>query len=123
MDRNGYIRVTGRTQEMIIRGGENIYPKEIENCILENNAISEVAVIGVPDKIFGEVIACFLKFNGSYKLGEDELKKFIRIKLSAQKTPKYWINIEEWPLTASGKIQKFVLREKFLNGEYEREKI
>lgn len=123
MDRNGYIRVTGRTQEMIIRGGENIYPKEIENCILENNAISEVAVIGVPDEIFGEVIACFLKFNGSYKLGEDELKKFIRVKLSAQKTPKYWINIEEWPLTASGKIQKFVLREKFLNGEYERGKV
>jgi len=64
-----------------------------------------------------------LKFNGSYKLGGDELKKFIRIKLSAQKTPKFWINIEEWPLTGSGKIQKFVLREKFLNGEYEGEKI
>ena len=123
MDECGYLSITGRTKEMIIRGGENIYPKEIENHMLKNSLISEVAVVGVPDKILGEIVVCFLKFDGSSILTADQLKNFVRKNLSPQKTPKHWIKISDWPLTGSGKIKKFVLKEKYMRGDFEKEKL
>jgi fatty-acyl-CoA synthase len=118
MDPRGYLRITGRVKEMIIRGGENLFPAEIENTLLEHPAIAEIAVVGVPDEKWGEQVACFMRCSGHNKPTPGELKAFIRERLSAQKTPAYWIWVEQWPLTGSGKIQKFKLGEGFAAGEY-----
>jgi len=119
MDERGYLKVTGRVKEMIIRGGENLFPAEIENAMLEHHDIIEVAVIGVPDKKWGEQVACFMRTNGSVRPEAVTLKAFIRERISPQKTPAYWIFVDEWPLTGSGKIQKFKLTEGLERGDYE----
>ncbi|MBS0277357.1 MAG: AMP-binding protein [Proteobacteria bacterium] len=118
MDARGYVKITGRVKEMIIRGGENLFPAEIENAILEHELVAEVAVVGVPDERWGEQAACFMRASGATRPDAETLKAFIRERLSPQKTPAYWIWVEQWPLTGSGKIQKFKLREAFENGEY-----
>ncbi|MEP2103111.1 MAG: AMP-binding protein [Parasphingorhabdus sp.] len=119
MDARGYVKITGRVKEMIIRGGENLFPAEIENAILEHEAIDEVAVVGIPDEKWGEQVACFFRSGSDETLRADDLKAFIRDRLSPQKTPAYWISVSEWPLTGSGKIQKFKLAEAFEAGEFE----
>ena len=118
MDGRGYLKITGRVKEMIIRGGENLFPAEIENTLLEHPAIAEIAVIGVPDEKWGEQVACFMRCSGGDKPTPAELKAFIRERLSAQKTPAYWIWVDAWPLTGSGKIQKFKLAEGFAACQY-----
>ncbi len=118
MDSRGYVKITGRVKEMIIRGGENLFPAEIENAMLEHEDIDEVAVVGVPDEKWGEQVACFIRSSSGQPLDADSLKAFIRERLSPQKTPAYWINVTDWPLTGSGKIQKFKLREAYEAGEY-----
>ncbi|MEO1046191.1 MAG: AMP-binding protein [Pseudomonadota bacterium] len=119
MDERGYCRITGRVKEMIIRGGENLFPAEIEAAMLEHPMVAEVAVAGVPDDKWGEIVACFMRAAPGEKPSADELKAFIRERLSPQKTPAHWIWVEKWPLTGSGKIQKFALSEAFVRGEYE----
>ncbi len=118
MDSRGYIRITGRVKEMIIRGGENLFPVEIENALLEHEAIDEVAVVGVSDEKWGEQVACFIRSASDHPFTAAELKAFIRERLSAQKSPAYWISVSDWPLTGSGKIQKFKLREAFEAGQF-----
>jgi len=113
MDERGYLAITGRVKEMIIRGGENLFPAEIENAMLEHEDVGEVAVIGVPCPVYGEQVACFMRPSGSRRPEPDELKAFIRARLSPQKTPRHWVWVEQWPLTGSGKIQKFKLVEQF----------
>jgi fatty-acyl-CoA synthase len=121
MDARGYVRITGRVKEMIIRGGENLFPVEIENAMLEHDAVVEVAVVGIPDETWGETVACFLRCNSAgVRPGDADLKAFVRERLSPQKTPQHWVWIEQWPLTGSGKIQKFRLREQFMAGEFAR---
>ncbi|NNE39796.1 MAG: AMP-binding protein [Marinicaulis sp.] len=119
MDARGFVKITGRVKEMIIRGGENLFPAEIENAMLEHDAIAEVAVVGVPDEKWGEQVACFMRPGGDAKPDAGEMKAFIRERLSPQKTPAYWIYVDDWPLTGSGKIQKFKLREGFEAGNFE----
>jgi acyl-CoA synthetase (AMP-forming)/AMP-acid ligase II len=118
MDSQGYVSLTGRVKEMIIRGGENLFPTEIENAILEHEAIGEVAVVGVPCPEYGEQVACFMRSSNGRRPDPAELKTFIRERLSPQKTPKYWLWVDTWPLTGSGKIQKFRLAEQFVAGEH-----
>ena len=118
MDARGYLKITGRVKEMIIRGGENLFPAEIENALLEHPAIAEIAVVGVPDEKWGEQVVCFMRCGGGEKPTPAELKAFIRERLAPQKTPAYWIFVEVWPLTGSGKIQKFKLAEAFVAGEH-----
>ena len=118
MDARGYLRVTGRVKEMIIRGGENLFPAEIENVLLEHPAVAEVAVVGVPDPRWGEIVACFLRPSPGAALVRDDLVAYCRRHLSPQKTPAHWIEVTDWPLTGSGKIQKFVLRDSFVGGEF-----
>ena len=118
MDRRGYLTITGRVKEMIIRAGENLFPAEIEAAMLEHAAIREVAVVGVPCPVYGEQVACFMRASCDERPTPDELKTFIRQRLSPQKTPYYWVWVEQWPLTGSGKIQKFVLAEQFERGEH-----
>jgi fatty-acyl-CoA synthase len=117
MDARGYLKITGRVKDMIIRGGENLFPAEIENAMLEHEAILEAAVVGIPDEKWGELVACFMRPRGPEKPQPEALKAFIRERLSSQKTPAYWIWVDQWPMTGSGKIQKFALREAFMRGE------
>ncbi|MDJ0978954.1 MAG: AMP-binding protein [Erythrobacter sp.] len=118
MDARGYVKITGRVKEMIIRGGENLFPAEIEAALLEHPAIAEVAVAGVPDEKWGEIVAAFLRIvDGFEHPSDDDLKGFIRERLSPQKTPAHWVWVKEFPLTGSGKIQKFQLAEDFAKGE------
>lgn len=120
MDSRGYVKITGRVKEMIIRGGENLFPAEIENAMLEHPAIAEVAVAGIPDDKWGEIVACFMRLaDGAQRPGDQELRGFIRERLSPQKTPAHWLWVDEWPMTGSGKIQKFALRDQFVDGDFE----
>lgn len=118
MDARGYVRITGRVKEMIIRGGENLFPAEIEAALLEHPAIGDVAVAGVPDEKWGEIVCAFMRLaDGAERPDDDELKSFIRERLSPQKSPAHWVWVKEFPLTGSGKIQKFQLAESFAKGE------
>ena len=116
MDARGYVTVTGRVKEMIIRGGENHFPAEIENCLLEHGCVAEVAVVGLPDPKWGEVIGAFIRGTGP--LDKGALHAHCRANMSPQKTPNVWVQVENFPLTGSGKIQKFVLRDRFVAGEF-----
>lgn len=113
MDKRGYVQITGRVKEMIIRGGENLFPAEIENAVLEHPLVDEAAVVGIPDDIWGEQVACFMRSDTGKRPSDEELKSFLRERISPQKTPTYWAWVDEWPLTGSGKIQKFKLKEEF----------
>jgi len=110
MDQRGYVTITGRLKEMIIRGGENHFPAEIENVLREHPAISDVAIVGIPHSKWGEVIAAFVRFNDE-PVSAEELKIFCRAQMSPQKTPTLWRRVDEFPMTGSAKIQKFKLRE------------
>lgn len=118
MDARGYLKITGRVKEMIIRGGENLFPVEIENAIQEHIDVAEIAVVGVADPKFGEDVACFMRSGTGNKPDNDAMKAFVRERLSPQKTPRYWIWVEDWPLTGSGKIRKFKLAEMFEAGKF-----
>jgi fatty-acyl-CoA synthase len=111
MDKNGYIRIVGRLKEMIIRGGENIYPREIEEFLLRHPKVAQAQVIGVPDRFFGEELLAVVISNAGEQLGEDELREYCKGQISHQKIPRYIQFVESYPLTASGKVQKFVLRQ------------
>ncbi|MEH6523373.1 AMP-binding enzyme [Sulfitobacter sp.] len=113
MDARGYVRVTGRVKEMIIRGGENLLPAEIETTMLEHPSVAETAIIGVPDPKWGEIVACFIRPKKGAFVDPNALLIHCRKNLSPQKTPALWIEVCEWPLTGSGKIRKFVLLEQF----------
>ena len=119
MDARGYVRITGRVKDMIIRGGENLFPAEIENVLLEHSDVAEVAVVGAPDPTWGEIVVCFLRLAPGARLDRAALVAHCRANLSGPKTPVHWIEVAEWPLTGSGKIQKFVLRDRFVAGEFE----
>ena len=116
MDAQGFIRVTGRVKDMIIRGGENFFPAEIEAVLVEHSQIRQVAVVGLPDEKWGEIIAAFMLSETTPEL--HELKAYCQKHLSAQKTPTTWVQVPEFPLTGSGKVQKFAIRDKFLAGGY-----
>jgi len=118
MDERGYCAVEGRLKDMIIRGGENIYPREIEDQLFQHPAVAEVAVLGLPDERFGEVVAAFIRVSNDVAVVGDDLHTYLREHLSPQKTPKHWFFIDQFPLTGSGKIQKFELRKQWQSGEF-----
>jgi len=111
MDENGYCKITGRIKNMIIRGGENIYPKEIEEFLYTHPKVSDVQVYGVPDRKFGEQVMAAIVLKKGVEMTEDEVKDFCRGKIANYKIPKYVKFVDSYPMTASGKIQKFKLRE------------
>jgi fatty-acyl-CoA synthase len=118
MDSRGFVKITGRVKEMIIRGGENYFPAEIENVLLEHGSVAEVAVVGLPDEKWGEIIACFIRPEAGGELDTLELHRHCREHLAPQKTPAVWCAVDAFPLTGSGKIQKFALRDGFAEGAY-----
>ena len=108
---NGYYKITGRIKDMIIRGGENIYPKEIEDFIYTHPKVKDVQVIGVPDKQYGEeIMACVILKEGESSTA-DEIKTFVRDHMAKHKTPKYVSFVSEFPMNAAGKILKYKMRE------------
>lgn len=111
LDKEGYCRITGRLKNMIIRGGENIYPREIEEYLHTHPDIIDVHVFGIPDQKYGEEIATWIKIRENSKLKEDDIKEFCKGKISHQKIPKYVKFVEEFPMTVTGKIQKFRMKE------------
>ncbi len=114
MDADGCLRIEGRVKDMIIRGGENIYPREIEDALFAHPAVAEASVVGIPDPAWGEVVAAFIRpVPGQPQPTADELRAHCREQLAPYKTPVHWIFLDEFPLTPSGKIQKFRLREEF----------
>jgi acyl-CoA synthetase (AMP-forming)/AMP-acid ligase II len=121
MDERGYCTIAGRLKEMIIRGGENIYPREIEQLLFSHPAIADVAVVGVPDSRWGEQVAAFIRPAAGCAPSEADLRAFCREHISPHKTPTYWEFVEQFPLTASGKVQKFVLREQFVRHVHRQE--
>lgn len=114
IDAKGYCRVQGRLKDMIIRGGENIYPRELEELLFSHPAVADVAVVGVPDPKWGEIPVAFVRLTDGLRPSDDELRTFCRQHLAAYKTPQHWRFVTEFPETPSGKIQKFVLRNHFL---------
>jgi fatty-acyl-CoA synthase len=110
-DENGNYKITGRIKDMIIRGGENIYPKEIEDFIYTHPKVKDVQVIGVPDKQYGEEIMACVILKGGMSMTAEELKEFIRSHMAKHKTPRYIDFVTEFPMNAAGKIMKFKMRE------------
>ena len=111
MDENGNYRITGRIKDMIIRGGENIYPREIEEFLYHLPGVRDVQVAGVPSKKYGEEVGAFIILDEGANLTEEEVRDWCRGKIARYKIPKYVFFVKEYPLTGSGKIQKFKLRE------------
>lgn len=111
MDEKGYFKVTGRIKDMIIRGGENIYPREIENFLYTHPEIEAVEVVGVASEKYGEEVGAFIKRKSGSQLREEDIIDFCRGKIARYKIPKYIFFVGEFPMTASGKIQKYKLRE------------
>jgi fatty-acyl-CoA synthase len=108
---NGYYRITGRLGDMIIRGGENIYPREIEERLHEHSAVEDVQVVGIPDRRFGEEVLVWVKIKTGSSATEDELRDFCREALAHFKVPRVWKFVDSFPTTVTGKIQKFKIRE------------
>ncbi|MEK5148576.1 AMP-binding protein [Psychrobacillus sp. FSL K6-4615] len=111
VDEEGYIDITGRIKDMVIRGGENIYPKEVEEFLYQHPKVQDVQVVGVPDPKYGEELMAWVILKSCEQITSDELKEYCKGKISYHKIPKYIEFIESYPMTASGKIQKFLLRE------------
>jgi fatty-acyl-CoA synthase len=108
---DGFYRITGRIKDMIIRGGENIYPREIENYLYGMPQIETVEVAGIPSPKYGEEVAAFIKLKDGAILSEADINDYCRGKIARFKTPRYIFFVNEYPMTASGKIQKYKLSE------------
>jgi fatty-acyl-CoA synthase len=113
IDKNGYFKVTGRIKDMIIRGGENIYPRELEEFLFTNDKVANAQVIGIPDKKYGEQVLAVIQIKDGLKATPEEFAEFCKGKIARHKIPRYWEFIKEFPMTASGKIQKYKLKEMF----------
>ena len=108
---DGFYRITGRIKDMIIRGGENIYPREIENFVYNMPEVEAIEVVGVPSKKYGEQVGAFIKLKAGQTLSEEGVQEFCRGKIARYKIPQFIFFVNEFPMTASGKIQKYKLRE------------
>jgi len=111
MDADGYVRITGRLKEMIIHGGEKIYPREIEDYLFTHPKVAEVAVFGIPDKYYGEEVAAWIQLRSGEIATEEEIRAFCKGKIAHYKIPHYIWFVEEFPMTVTGKFQKFRMRE------------
>jgi fatty-acyl-CoA synthase len=111
MDDLGYVNIVGRIKDMIIRGGENIYPREVEEFLYRHPAIADVQVIGVPSEKYGEEVMAWVKLrDGSTPSGED-LAAWCKGKIASYKIPRHWKFVDSFPMTVTGKVQKFKMRE------------
>lgn len=115
MDENGYCKITGRLKDLIIRAGENIYPREIEEFLYQHREVNDVQVIGVPDEKYGEEVMAWIIPKPGAQLTEQDIREYCKGKISRHKIPRYFQFTKDYPMTASGKIQKYKLREQSLD--------
>ena len=111
MDDEGYLRIVGRSKDMVIRGGENVYPREVEEFLYGHPAVQDVQVIGVPDPHYGEELCAWIKVRPGAAVTEDEVVEFCRGRLAHYKVPRYVVFVDEFPMTITGKVQKYKMRE------------
>ena len=111
IDAEGYVNIVGRIKDMIIRGGENVYPREIEEFLYTHPAIADVQVIGVPDERYGEELMAWVVLRSGASLSEDEVKEFCKGQIAHFKIPRYVKIVDSFPMTVTGKVQKFKMRE------------
>jgi fatty-acyl-CoA synthase len=111
MDQDGYITITGRSKDMVIRGGENIYPREVEEFLFGHPAVADVQVFGVPDARYGEELCAWIRLRPGTTATEEEIRGFCRDRITHFKIPRYMRFVETFPMTVTGKVQKFVMRE------------
>ncbi|MGD9886037.1 MAG: AMP-binding protein, partial [Reyranella sp.] len=115
MDEQGYVNIVGRLKDMVIRGGENVYPREIEEFLYRHPKIQDVQVIGVPDPRYGEEICAWIKLHDGKQATADEIREFCKGQIAHYKIPRYIEFVGEFPMTITGKIQKFVMREQTIS--------
>ncbi|MCY1402677.1 3-[(3aS,4S,7aS)-7a-methyl-1,5-dioxo-octahydro-1H-inden-4-yl]propanoyl:CoA ligase [compost metagenome] len=111
MNEQGYVCIAGRNKDMIIRGGENVYPRELEEFFFTHPAVADVQVIGIPDDRYGEEIVAWIKFHPGHNATEQELQAWCKSRIAHFKTPRYFRFVEDFPMTVTGKVQKFRMRE------------
>jgi len=111
VDEDGYFKIIGRVDDMIIRGGENVYPREIEEFLYTHPKVKDAAIVGVPDEKYGEEVMAFIQLKDGTTATEDELSQYCKENISRFKVPRYFAFVDSYPMTASGKIQKYKLRE------------
>lgn len=119
MDERGYLRITGRLKDMIIRGGENISPREVEDVLFEHPEVAEAVVLGLPDDDLGEVVAAVVRTVPGAAVTPEELRQYCRSEIARFKAPSVWFFVDAYPTTAAGKIQKFALRDAIVAGSLE----
>ncbi len=112
MDAQGYVNIVGRLKDMVIRGGENLFPAEIEEFLIRHPKVADVQVLGMPDAFFGEELLAVVIPKTGEDLTEQQLRDYCQGQISHQKIPRYFQFVAGYPMTASGKVQKFVLRER-----------
>jgi fatty-acyl-CoA synthase len=112
MDEEGYCKIVGRIKDMVIRGGENIYPREIEEFLYRHPKIQDVQVFGVPDERYGEELCAWIKLRGGDELSADDVREFCRDQIAHYKVPRHIRFVDEFPMTVTGKMQKFIMRER-----------
>ena len=117
LDERGYMSITGRLKDMIIRGGINIYPREVEDVLFEHPNVAQAAVIGVPDDKWGEIVVAIVQAADGHQLDFEELHQHCRDRLASFKVPALWVPTDSFPLNPTGKVQKFVLIDQVRNGE------
>ncbi|HWN99775.1 MAG TPA: hypothetical protein VNS63_10945 [Blastocatellia bacterium] len=115
MNAEGYVNIVGRVKDMVIRGGENIFPAEIEAFLMHHPKIAEAQIVGVPDAYMGEELVALLRLKPEEQAEEADIRDYCRVNISRQKVPKYIRFVDGFPLTASGKVKKFELKEKMIN--------
>ena len=111
MDEEGYVKISGRIKDIVIRGGENISPREIEEFLMTHEAVADVQVIGVPDLRYGEEVMAWVKIRAGFEVTPQELKEYCKGQIATFKIPKYWKYVDDFPMTVSGKIRKVEMRE------------
>jgi fatty-acyl-CoA synthase len=111
MDAHGYITVTGRSKDMVIRGGENIYPREVEEFLFGHPAVADVQVFGIPDPYYGEELCAWIRLRSGMTADEAEIRSFCRDRITHFKIPRHVRFVDTFPMTVTGKVQKYVMRE------------
>jgi fatty-acyl-CoA synthase len=111
MDDAGYVNIVGRSKDMVIRGGENVYPREVEEFLYTHPAVLDVQVVGVPDARYGEELVAAVRLQADVAATEEELREHCRGRIAHYKVPRYVLFVDEFPMTISGKVQKYLLRE------------
>jgi fatty-acyl-CoA synthase len=111
LDADGYANIVGRIKDMVIRGGENVYPREVEEFLYQHPAVADVQVVGVPDERYGEELCAWVRLREGQEVNGEELREWCRGRIASFKIPRYWRFVDAFPMTVTGKVQKFKMRE------------